>query len=144
MYDVQCAKQAHLLHEQINLILRHRDSCRVLHRILHIARLHIEICELLLELVHDRADLLQIHSAHCNVHALDNLAHASRDRAHRHSSLHSRRDGVYPRREPEQVQALVLFADSICGIDLCAVIIAFSESFLELVYFLLLVLCCLG
>ncbi|KAL7282542.1 hypothetical protein ACG7TL_004013 [Trametes sanguinea] len=42
-----------LLHERVDLVLRRGDGGRVRHRLLHVGRLHVEVRELRLELVHD-------------------------------------------------------------------------------------------
>lgn len=62
--------------------------------------------------------LFQIHTLHRPVHPLDHIRHAPRDRAHGHSSLHARADGVDPRAQAQQVQLLVLLPDCILCVDL--------------------------
>jgi hypothetical protein len=38
--------------------------------------------------------LLQVHTLHRSIHALDDVRHAARHRPHRNSRLHARADGI--------------------------------------------------
>ena len=61
--------------------------------------------------------LLQIHTLHRRIHALDHIRHAARDLPHRHRRLYFGAHGIYSRREAQKVEVLVLLANRILGVD---------------------------
>lgn len=139
-----CVTCTHPLHEEVYLILGRCAGCRVVHRVLHVSRLYVEVGELRLEPVHDCRYLFQVHCAHGDVHALHDFAHRARYAAHGDCSLDARGDGIDAAAQAEQVEALVLFPDGVCSVDLCALLVALCECLLQLVELLLLVLARLG
>ncbi len=75
---------------------------------LTVRRLHVEVLELPLELVHRRRYLVDVHGRQALVHPPYDTRHRLRDGVHANGSLETGGDGVYPRRESEAVQRLVL------------------------------------
>ena len=83
--------------------------------------------------------LLQIHSLHGLIHALNYIHHAPSDCSHCDSSLHSTSHCVDPTAQSQEIQPLILFADGILCIDFGYIVMALLDRFLELVLFSLLV-----
>lgn len=82
-----------------------------------VAAHNVQILELALELLHHRADLLEIHALQRLVHAPHRLRHALRDGAHGDGRLHAGGDGVDARGEREEVDALLGVADGVAGVE---------------------------
>lgn len=76
--------------------------------------------------------LLQIHTLHGTVHALDDVGHARRDLPHGDSGLHTRACGINAAGQAQQVQLLALLPDGILRVDLGNVAVALLDGFLEL------------
>lgn len=74
--------------------------------------------------------LLQIHSFHSLVHPLYYIHHTTRDLPHRHSGLYPTGDCIDTASQAQEVQALVLFADCVLGVDLCDVVVALLDCLL--------------
>lgn len=68
--------------------------------------------------------LLEIHGFHGLVHASHDIRHAPCDLPHGNGCLHPARHGIDPASEAQEVEALVLFTDSILGVDLCDIVVA--------------------
>lgn len=71
--------------------------------------------------------LLQVHTLHRPVHALDHIRHAARDLPHRDSRLHARAHGIDARGQAQQVQILILLPNGILGVDLRNVRVALLD-----------------
>ena len=59
-----------LPHQVLHAVLGDVGGRALAHRSLHHARLHVQVLKLLLELIHQPADLLQVHALHGSAHAL--------------------------------------------------------------------------
>ncbi|OMJ27911.1 hypothetical protein AYI69_g2633 [Smittium culicis] len=86
------------LEEPVDLVNWDGAGYNATNSAVHNARLDIQIFELLLELVHNNADLLQIHALHRLVHTDHYRRHIARYLVHRHSRLDPRGYSINARR----------------------------------------------
>ena len=75
-----------LPHEVLHAVLGDVGGGALAHRTLHHAGLDVEVLELLLKLVHQSADLLQVHALHGRAHSLDDSLNKER---HDDDAVHS-------------------------------------------------------
>mgnify|MGYP001174522308 CR=1 FL=1 len=76
--------------------------------------------------------LLQIHSFHSLVHSLHYIHHTTRDLPHRYCGLYPTGDCIDTASQAQKVEALVLFADCILGVDLGDVVVALLDCLWEI------------
>lgn len=125
-----------LVHKAVDIILRRGDSSGRRRRVLVVSSRDIEVFELAFEFVHDCRNLksnrqsnvpvdvllrvlylLQIHGLHCGIHSLDYIRHTARHLAHGYGGLYSAADCIDSGAETKEIEAFVLLADGILGVD---------------------------
>jgi hypothetical protein len=79
--------------------------------------------------------LFQIHSLHSSIHAFYHIRHTTRDLTHRHSRLDSTSHSINPRSQTQEVEFLVLLADSILGVDFGNVAVVLLDCFFQFCLF---------
>mmetsp|Transcript_27259 Transcript_27259/g.62927 ORF Transcript_27259/g.62927 Transcript_27259/m.62927 type:complete len:235 (+) Transcript_27259:99-803(+) len=128
----QIVRVGRLRNEFVHLFGRRRRGRGGVHGPLHVLRLDVQIFKLRFKLVHDGAQLFDIHARQRLVHPLDDALHARADLIHPDGRFDARTTRVESGRHAQMIEGLILFPNGILTVDFGTLVVALFNGLFQL------------